>query len=123
MTDALGEAIKGWRFEAVVAALRGLRGIDVVSAIGLVAEIGDINRFDSARRLMGYLGLVPSEHSSAFKALLRAASSAAAASMQPSRSERAASSVKAMYVFPNSEGVPTAYPNTVERLPDQTRRY
>ena len=64
LTDALGEAIKGWRFEAVVAALRGLRGIDVVSAIGLVAEIGDINRFDSARRLMGYLGLVPSEHSS-----------------------------------------------------------
>ena len=64
LTDALGEAIKGWRLEAVVAALRGLRGIDVVSAIGLVAEIGDINRFDSARRLMGYLGLVPSEHSS-----------------------------------------------------------
>lgn len=64
LTGALGEAIKGWRFEAVVAALRGLRGIDVVSAIGLVAEIGDINRFDSARRLMGYLGLVPSEHSS-----------------------------------------------------------
>lgn len=64
LTDALTEAIKGWRFEAVVAALRGLRGIDVVSAIGLVAEIGDINRFDSARRLMGYLGLVPSEHSS-----------------------------------------------------------
>lgn len=64
LTGALGEAIKGWRLEAVVAALRGLRGIDVVSAIGLVAEIGDINRFDSARRLMGYLGLVPSEHSS-----------------------------------------------------------
>lgn len=64
LTTALSEAIKGWRFESVVAALRGLRGIDVVSAIGLVAEIGDINRFDSARRLMGYLGLVPSEHSS-----------------------------------------------------------
>ena len=64
LTDALLEAIKGWRWEAVVAALRGLRGIDSVSAIGLVAEIGDINRFDSARRLMGYLGLVPSEHSS-----------------------------------------------------------
>jgi transposase len=48
----------------VVAALRSLRGIDSVSAIGLIAEIGDFNRFKSARDLMTYLGLVPSEHSS-----------------------------------------------------------
>ena len=34
------------------------------SAVGLVAEIGDIARFDHPRKLMGYLGLVPSEHSS-----------------------------------------------------------
>ena len=34
-------------------ALRALRGIDTVSAIGLVAEIGDIGRFSSARQLMG----------------------------------------------------------------------
>jgi transposase len=64
LTDALEEAVKGWRFEPVVAALRALRGIDTVSATGLVAEIGDINRFATARQLMGYLGLVPSEHSS-----------------------------------------------------------
>src|SRR6188474_872121 len=48
----------------LVAALQALRGIDVISAIGLVAEIGDLNRFDHPRKLMGYLGLVPSEHSS-----------------------------------------------------------
>jgi len=64
LTKALVEAVKGWRFEPVVAALQALRGIDVVCAIGLVAEIGDIARFDHARKLMGYLGLVPSEHSS-----------------------------------------------------------
>ena len=64
LTIALTEATRGWRFEPVVAALRALRGIDTVSAIGLVAEIGDIARFSSARQLMGYLGLVPSEHSS-----------------------------------------------------------
>jgi len=64
LTIALAEAVQGWRFEPVVAALRALRGIDTVSAIGLVCEIGDINRFASARQLMGYLGLVPSEHSS-----------------------------------------------------------
>ena len=45
-------------------ALQALRGIDVVSAIGLVAEIGDFARFDHPRKLMAYLGLVPSEHSS-----------------------------------------------------------
>jgi transposase len=64
LTIALTEAAQGWRFEGVVAALRALRGIDTVSAIGLVCEIGDIGRFASARQLMGYLGLVPSEHSS-----------------------------------------------------------
>ena len=64
LTQALTEASAGWRFEPVVAALRALRGIDTVSAIGLVAEIGDIGRFATARQLMGYLGLVPSEHSS-----------------------------------------------------------
>ncbi len=64
LTTALQQAVQGWRFEPVVAALRALRGIDSVSAIGLVCEIGDINRFATARQLMGYLGLVPSEHSS-----------------------------------------------------------
>lgn len=61
---ALLHAIEGWRYEPVVKALLALRGIDSVSAIGLVAEIGDISRFDHPRKLMGYLGLVPSERSS-----------------------------------------------------------
>ena len=64
LTRALAASITGWRFEPVVAALRALRGIDTVSAIGLVAEIGDLRRFEHPRKLMGYLGLVPSEHSS-----------------------------------------------------------
>jgi transposase len=64
LTDALTHAIQGWRHEPVVMALRALRGIDTVSAVGLVCEIGDISRFGTARQLMGYLGLVPSEHSS-----------------------------------------------------------
>jgi len=67
LSVALEEAIAGWRFEPVVKALCALRGIDMVSAIGLVAEIGDIGRFDHPRKLMGYLGLVPSEHSSGDK--------------------------------------------------------
>jgi len=64
LTTALIEVTRGWRFEPVVAALRALRGVDTVCAIGLVTEIGDISRFGTARQLMAYLGLVPSEHSS-----------------------------------------------------------
>ena len=64
LTQALAGSIAGWRFEPVVQALLALRGVDVVTAIGLVAEIGDLSRFEHPRKLMGYLGLVPSEHSS-----------------------------------------------------------
>jgi transposase len=46
-----------------VARLRCLRGIDTLSAVGLCAEIGEFARFESPAKLMHYLGLVPSEHS------------------------------------------------------------
>lgn len=49
---------------ATVTRLRCLRGIDTLSAVGLCAEVGDFGRFDRPGRLMSYLGLVPSEHSS-----------------------------------------------------------
>lgn len=64
LTQALLGCIAGWRFESVVQALQALRGVAAITAIGLVAEIGDLNRFEHPRKLMGYLGLVPSEHSS-----------------------------------------------------------
>jgi transposase len=47
-----------------VARLRCLRGIDTLTAVGLVAEIGDISAFAHPKRLASYLGLVPSEQSS-----------------------------------------------------------
>lgn len=48
----------------VIAALRALRGIDYVSAITLVSEIGDFRRFSNPAQLMSYTGVVPSEYSS-----------------------------------------------------------
>lgn len=45
--------------------LRCFRGIDTVTALTIVAELHGFARFRSARDLMAYLGLVPSEHSSA----------------------------------------------------------
>src|SRR6266480_3132388 len=52
-----------WR--ELVARLRCLRGIDTLTALALVAEIGDdFSRFRAAQEFMAFVGLVPSEHSS-----------------------------------------------------------
>jgi transposase len=47
-----------------VTALQALRGVAPVVAATAVAEIGSMDRFESPRQLMSYLGLVPSENSS-----------------------------------------------------------
>ncbi len=53
-----------WRLLPVVKALQALRGISMLSAVIVVAELGDLTRFDKPTQLMAFLGLVPSEHSS-----------------------------------------------------------
>lgn len=45
------------------AALQALRGIAVVSAVTIVAELGEISRFPTPRHLMGYSGAVAREDS------------------------------------------------------------
>jgi transposase len=52
------------QMRAVIEALQALRGIAQVTAVTIVAELGQISRFAKAGQLMGYSGLVPSEHSS-----------------------------------------------------------
>lgn len=47
--------------------LRCFRGIDDLTALTIAAELGDARRFDSAPRMMAFVGLVPSEHSSGAK--------------------------------------------------------
>ncbi len=64
MTDQMMRVLPQWRMAPIVDALTALRGIDKLSAMTLLAELGDISRFQSPRQLMAYLGLVPSEHSS-----------------------------------------------------------
>jgi len=53
-----------WSLAPVVRALQSMRGMALVAAATLVAELGDMTRFANPRQLMAYLGLVPSEHSS-----------------------------------------------------------
>ena len=51
-----------WR--ELVGWLRCLPGIDTLSALGIVTEVGDFSRFPSAQEFMSFVGLVPSERSS-----------------------------------------------------------
>lgn len=60
-------ALDGWCLAPVVIALMSLRGVKLITAMTVMAELGDITRFESPRQLMKYLGLVPSEHSSGSK--------------------------------------------------------
>lgn len=60
----LREAAPDWRFYPVMQALQALRGIQFTVALGVLAEAGDLSRFDNPRQLMAWLGLVPGEYSS-----------------------------------------------------------
>ena len=51
-------------YSEAVGALRCFRGMNTVTALSLVAELHSFMRFPSARGLMAFLGMVPSEHSS-----------------------------------------------------------
>ena len=67
LTEQLRQLVQRWRMFPVVKALQSLRGVSLIVSATTVAEIGDLNRFDSPVELMSYLGLVPSEHSSGQK--------------------------------------------------------
>ena len=58
---------KQWRLYPVVESLMALRGVRMVVAVTIMAELGDLTRFDTPKQLMRFLGLTPSEHSSGEK--------------------------------------------------------
>jgi transposase len=64
LIERIEKAAKSWALGRLVEALRGLRGLNFISAVTFVAAIGDLSRFATARQLMAYMGLVPSEQSS-----------------------------------------------------------
>jgi len=66
LEQAITEAVKlaSPQMQEVIRGLQALRGIAEISAVTIVAELGNISRFESARQLMGYSGTVPSENSS-----------------------------------------------------------
>src|SRR5262249_53162133 len=64
LTAQIAAALPDWTLAPVVSAVQAMRGMALVNAATLIAELGDLSRFANPRQLMAYLGLVPSEHSS-----------------------------------------------------------
>jgi transposase len=60
---AIAEFVPGWSLAPAVEALQALRGVNLISAVTFLVEVGDLRRFETPRQLMGYLGLVPGERS------------------------------------------------------------
>ncbi|MCP3031807.1 IS110 family transposase [Halobacillus sp. A1] len=48
----------------IIQVLQSLRGIALITAVSLAAEIGSFKRFPKPGQFMGYIGLIPSERSS-----------------------------------------------------------
>jgi transposase len=64
LKQAIIDLVPAWTLAPVVAAVQALRGVSMLVAATVVAEVGNFSRFSSPRQLMAYLGLNPSEHSS-----------------------------------------------------------
>jgi transposase len=64
LDNELEHQVRNWRYYPVIKAIQAMRGVRLRVAVGVIAELGDLKRFDHPRKLMAYLGLVPSEHSS-----------------------------------------------------------
>jgi transposase len=64
LTAQIEAMLPDWTLAPVVAGLQTMRGMALVNAATLIAELGDLSRFANPRQLMAYLGLVPSEYSS-----------------------------------------------------------
>ena len=61
LEQAIAAAVPDWSLAPLVTALMAMRGMDLISATTLLAEIGDLSRFQTPTELMAYLGLVPSK--------------------------------------------------------------
>ena len=72
LDEELAYQAKQWRYYPLVKALQAMRGIRLTVSVGIVSELGDLSRFDHPRKLMAYVGLVPSEQSTGGKRKLGA---------------------------------------------------
>ena len=64
---AMGDLLEKWRLAPAVKALMAMKGFQIVAAMILVSELGEVHRFAHPRQVMAYLGLVPTENTSSDK--------------------------------------------------------
>jgi len=64
LTLDIGQLVESWALAPLVKNLQAFRGVQLVTAAGLAAEVGDFHRFAGAGQFMAFVGLVPSEHTS-----------------------------------------------------------
>lgn len=64
LDKSIAEMVQTWTLAPLVRSLQALRGVQLLTAVVLAAELGDFSRFATASKFMAYVGLVPSEHSS-----------------------------------------------------------
>lgn len=67
LTLDINQMVESWALAPLVKNLQAFRGVQLVTAAGLAAEVGDFHRFAAAGQFMAFVGLVPSEHTSGSK--------------------------------------------------------
>ena len=64
LTDQIRALSEQSRLAPLIKNLQAMRGVSLIVAATIAAELGDLQRFENPSQMMAYLGLVPSEHSS-----------------------------------------------------------
>jgi transposase len=64
LTEQVRQQSRQSRLHDLIKALQSMRGISLIVAVTIAAELGDLTRFENPGKLMAFLGLIPSEHSS-----------------------------------------------------------
>lgn len=67
LTSQIRDLSEQSRLAPLIKALQAMRGVSLIVAATMAAELGDLRRFANPAQMMAYLGLVPSEHSSGEK--------------------------------------------------------
>src|SRR5919202_4540769 len=111
---ALVELVPDWTMAPVVAAFQAMRGVQFITAVTVVAEAGDLRRFEHPRQLMAFLGLVPSERSTGETRRQGGITKTGNGSARKAL-------VEAAWAYRHSAGVGTTHQRRQQRLPQQVR--